>query len=115
MTNRNMTTHDRRSIAEAALHGYDFGQSTTIVGQSAGWEEDIDGGSIRLEKTLFCEHDEHDNEASEKARLVVIFDRETGEVTECYAIDGKGNIFGEPEPGTVTAPMPPADQPSLTA
>lgn len=91
---------DRHEAAQEAYEAYDFGCS---IEDHDGWDAVIPGNS--MSRNVYIESEP--GGPVERVGFTVCFAPDTAEVVECYALDGKGNLFGTPAPrGSTASPAP---------
>jgi hypothetical protein len=84
----------RSDSAEQVWLQYDFG--TDGVGDCEGWERTIPGEEWT--RRVYLESDVQDvDEDSEAATLTIVFEKGSARISEVYAIDSRGNVFGSIE------------------
>lgn len=87
----NFDPSSQASLANLAFEAYDFGQGVTVT-DTDGWQYTGPGGQTRS-RSVYVETDENSS-PTWRLTFTARFDPETGALSEAYAIDGKGQIWG---------------------
>lgn len=97
---------NQHDLAEAAFAEYDFGDGVMVT-DTAGWEYTSPGHE--RSRKVYAETEAEDDGPAPRWTLTftVRFDPATGNLTDAYAIDHKGQIWGSLPPKKPSRPLQP--------